>query len=184
MLLSYYACAPQINVLSERPKSTIKNRCPNNSRSGNRCFLYAVILLAIVGSPFVVQISQNQSFRWQRSRIQVLFDEMKAAATPADCQPKDCYYEQGIITILGIFNTKTQWPYESLFGPRHAQYSVPAAKLADFEKQLREIIKTDPPSRALLWKVMELTEGLSPATLFTTGERISLEECIGPKPDE
>jgi hypothetical protein len=85
-----------------------------------RYFLSAVILLAVVGSPFVVQISQNQSFRWQRSRIQVLFDEMKTAATPADYQPKACYYEQGIITILGIFNTKTQWPYESLFGPRHA----------------------------------------------------------------
>ena len=147
-------------------------------------FLTAVILLALAGSPFVVQISQLQSFRWQRSRIEALFDQMKAAATPADCQPKACFYEQGIITIQGIFNTKTQWPYESLFGPRHAQYSVPPAKLADFEKQLREIIKTDTPSRALLWKVMELTEGLSPATLYTTGQRKSLEEFIGPKPDE
>jgi hypothetical protein len=37
--------------------------------------------------------------------------------------------------------------------------SVPSAKRTDFEKHLRDIIKKDTPSRALLWKVLELTEG-------------------------
>ena len=157
-------------------------------RSGVRCFSWrgwlacAVILIACV---FVAidfhERAVRQHLRWQRANISTLFGEMINQTPPADCQRNQCSYQYGAEFVRDAFQVRTLRPYNSLFLPKGYPWTVPPEKLSRFEDQLRDLLHNNPPSRALLWKVLDLVEDLSPPNYATTKFRDLLEQAIGPK---
>ena len=148
-------------------------------RQWRRWFALVAIPMCCLAIVYWHEAWVQHHLRWQRARIEAVFDEMIKQKPPADCP----HYEHGVTTVLEAFKVKVQRPYHSVFTEQGYRWAVPPEKLSQFEVDLVALTRKEPPSCELLWKALDLVEALTPPNYSITNRRLALEDAIGPRTD-